>query len=108
MLAMNMEKSYEPEKRQDVEVILLLFYFCPFFFLFSGYSKIVSSSGSELSHYSQCQYGYSNGLIGQLVEVPFNGSSFLTAKVKLYYKGSVVRSEFAILEAGKGLGSGKF
>lgn len=106
MLAVNMEKSYEHVKRQGVAVIQL-FYFC-LFFLFSEYSKIVSSSGSELTHYSQCQYGYSNGLIGQLVEVPFNGSSFLTAKVKLYYKGSVLRSEFAILEAGKGLGSGKF
>ncbi|XP_067024678.1 uncharacterized protein [Acropora muricata] len=73
----------------------------------SEYSKIVSSSGSQIFHYSRCRYRYSNGdgLVGELVEVPFNGSSFLTAKVKLYYKGSVVRSEFAILKAGKGLDS---
>ena len=101
-----MEKSYEHVKRQGVAVNS--YFIFAFFFLFSEYSKIVSSSGSELTHYSQCQYGYFNGLIGQLVEVPFNGSSFLTAKVKLNYKGSVLRSEFAILEAGKGLGSGKF
>ena len=79
-----------------------------FLFLFSEYSKIISSSGSELTHYSGCQYRYyyGDGLIGELVEAPFNGSSFLTAKVKLSYQGSVVRSEFAILEYGKGLDSG--
>ena len=83
------------QKRRSRNVVVVLFVFF-FLFFFSEYSKIFSSSGSELSHYSRCQYGYYYGddLIGELVEAPFTGSSFLTAKVKLYYEGSVVRYEF--------------
>ena len=35
-----MEKSCEHEKRQDVAVILLLIYFCPFFFFSANILKL--------------------------------------------------------------------
>ena len=75
--------------------------------LCSEWTKIFTSNGTELFHYSRCEgYHDDDKAIGELVEVPFGVSSYLTAKVKLENEGTVVRSEFAILKAGKTLHGG--
>ncbi|XP_068682562.1 uncharacterized protein [Montipora foliosa] len=78
----------------------------------SEYARIFSSNGSELYDYDGCEYYYyyyyyyyGHRVIGELVEVPFGDSSYLMTEVKMYREGSILTSEFAILEAGKGLES---
>ena len=41
------------------------------------------------------------------MEVAFDGSSFLTLKLRMSHEWSYVRSEFVILEGGNNLNSGK-
>lgn len=62
-----------------------------------------SSDGSEIFHHGGC-----SSVHGEIEEVRFDGSSFLTVKLHMRHEWSYVRSEFVILEEEKSLYSGKF
>ena len=66
-------------------------------------SKIFGSDGNELWSYDGCHY---ETVKGDTVEVPFDGSEFLTLKLHTEHEGSQVISEFVLLEQGKALYSG--
>ena len=66
-------------------------------------SKIFGSDGNELWSYDGCHY---ETVKGDIVEVPFDGSEFLTLKLHTEHEGSQVISEFVLLEQGKVLYSG--
>lgn len=57
---------------------------------------------SEVFHHGGC-----SSVHGDLLEIPFDGSSFLTLKLHMKHEGSYVRSEFFILEEENNLYSGK-
>lgn len=66
--------------------------------------RVFTSDGTEVFHYGGCDPH--EHVRGEVVEVSFDGSSFLTVKLHTDNEGSHVRSEFCILEAGKSLNSG--
>ena len=67
--------------------------------------RIFASDGTEVFHYEGCSES-SDEVRGEIVEVPFDGSNYLTIKLHTEHEGSHVTSQFCILEAGKGLYSG--
>ena len=71
-----------------------------------SWSKIYSSNGTELHNHDGCDHN-DHRVFGEIVEVSFEGSDFLTLKLRTDRQGSFVRSEFVILEEGKSLKSGK-
>ena len=71
-----------------------------------SWSKIYSSNGTELHNHDGCDHN-DHRVFGEIVEVSFEGSDFLTIKLRTDRQGSFVRSEFVILEEGKSLKSGK-
>ena len=67
--------------------------------------RIFASDGTEVFHYEGCSES-SDEVRGEIVEVPFDGSNYLTIKLHTEHEGSHVTSHFCILEAGKSLYSG--
>ena len=67
-----------------------------------SWSKIYSSNGTELHNHDGCDHN-DHRVFGEIVEVSFEGSDFLTLKLRTDRQGSFVRSEFVILEEGKSL-----
>ena len=73
-------------------------------YAYRGWVRIFTSDGTEVLHYGGCDPH--EHVRGEVVEVSFDGSSFLTVKLHTESEGSHVRSEFCILEDGKSLSSG--
>lgn len=71
-------------------------------FPYSGSVNVFSSDDSEIFHHGGC-----SSVHGEIVEMRFEGSSFLTVKLHMKHERSYVRSEFVILEGGESLNSGK-
>lgn len=69
-----------------------------------GWVRVFTSDGKEVFHYGGCDPH--EHVRGELVEVSFEGSSFLTVVLHTEHEWSYVRSEFCILEEEKSLYSG--
>ena len=67
------------------------------------WTKVYKSDDSEVFNRGGCK-----DVRGEVYEIPFDGSSFLTLKVHMQHERSYARSEFVILEQGKSLYSGEF
>ena len=66
--------------------------------------RIFTSEGNEVLHYGGCDPH--EHVYGEVVEVSFEGSSYLTIVLHTEHEWSHVRSEFCVLEEGKSLSSG--
>ena len=69
---------------------------------FRGWTKIYSSDGSEIFNHNGCSH-----VLGDVEQIPFGGSKFLTLKFHTEHQGSYARSQFALLEQDKYLYSGE-
>ena len=66
--------------------------------------KVFTSEGEEVFHYDDCDPH--EHVHGEVVEVSFEGSSYLTLVLHTEHEGSHVRSEFCVLQEGTSLSSG--
>ena len=68
--------------------------------------RVFTSEGKEVFRYGGCDsHEYVHG---EVVEVSFEGSSYLTVVLHTEQEGSHVRSEFCVLEEGASLSSGLY
>lgn len=71
-----------------------------------GWAKIYADDGSEVKDLKSGEH-CRNHIFGEVLEVPFGDSDFLTLELHTQHEGSHMISEFVILEDGKSLDSGK-
>lgn len=70
--------------------------------MYRDWTGVFASNGTELAHHGGC----SSHVQGELVRVSFGNSHYLTLKIHTEHEGSRVKSEFCVLQEGKGLDSG--
>lgn len=70
-----------------------------------GWARIYADDDSEVKDFERGEH-CRNYIRGEVLEVPFGGSDFLTFKLHTEHEGSHMISEFFILEYGKSLDSG--
>ena len=73
--------------------------------MYRGWARIYADDGSEVKDFESgehCRYY----IRGEILEVPFGGSDFLTFELHTEHEGSHMISEFVILDDGKSLDSG--
>lgn len=80
-------------------MLLSLSLLLTYMYAYRGWVRVFTSDGTEVFHYGGCDPH--EHVRGEVVEVSFDRSSFLTVKLHTDNEGSHVRSEFCILEAGK-------
>lgn len=75
-----------------------------YMYVYRGWVRVFTAEGNEVYHYGGCDpHEHAHG---ELVEVPFGGSSYLTVVLHTESEGSHVRSQFCVLEEGTSLSSG--
>lgn len=73
--------------------------------MYRGWARIYDNDGSEVKDFEKgehCRYY----IRGEILEVPFGDSGFLTFKLHTEHEGSHIISEFFVLEDGNSLDSG--
>ena len=73
--------------------------------MYRGWARIYDDDGSEVKDFKKGEH-CRNYIRGEILEVPFGDSSFLTFKLHTEHEGSHIMSEFFILEDGNSLDSG--
>ena len=70
-----------------------------------GWARIYDDEGAEVKDFKKGEH-CRNYIRGEILEVPFGDSSFVTFKLHTEHEGSHIMSEFFILEDGNSLDSG--
>ena len=85
-------------------VFLSLSLLLKYMYAYRGWVRVFTAEGNEVFHFGGCDPH--EHVHGELVEVPFDGSSYLTLVLHTESEGRHVRSEFCVLEEGTSLSSG--